>query len=260
LNLRRTLIPALLTVAILLFGQTHAAVYASADFSKMGSLTIVMKNGQGESLEGAGLSVFRVADMKTTNGQLTYSLVNEFDAAGVVISNTMTSEENKAAAAALIKYIPPDQIASSCVLVNREGNAVMSGLSPGLYLVMQSVSVAGYYDITPFLVYLPSMDPDGITWNYNLIISPKGELEINREPTPGATPSPTPAADTGTLDQSREPTPGANSGSGSKDTLSAVRLPQTGMLLWPVAILAASGILIFCLGWADVHFKRRKDE
>lgn len=256
MDLRRTLIPSLLTAAILLLGQTQAVVDASADFSELGSLTVVMKNGQGESLEGAGLSVFRVAEIKTTNGQLTYSLVNEFDAAGIVINNTMTSEENKAAAAALIKYIPSDQIASKCVLVNSEGKAVISGLSPGLYLVVQSVSITGYYDITPFLVFLPSLDPDGITWNDNLIISPKGELEIDREPTL----SPTPATDTGTLNQNREPTPRANGGSKDKDTLSAVRLPQTGMLLWPVALLAASGILIFCLGWADVHSKRKKDE
>ena len=261
MNLRRTLIPALLTAAILLFGLAQAPVYAAADSQELGSLTVIMKNAQGESLQGAGLSIFRVAEMKTTNGQHTYSVLSEFDAAGVVLNSTMTSEENKAAAAALLKYIPLTQIASACIPVNSEGKAVKSGLSAGTYLVMQSVSVKGYYDITPFLVFLPALNSDGSTWLYDLKVSPKSESDIKTDRE--LTPTPTPGPDSSILDINRGPTPGtgdgSGSGSGSQDTLSAAKLPQTGMLLWPVALLAAAGILIFCLGWADIHSKRKAD-
>lgn len=260
------MIPALLTAAILLFGLTQAAVHASADSLELGSLTVIMKNGQGEILQGAGLSVFRVAEMKTTNGQLSYSLINEFDDAGVALNNTMTSEENKSAAAALLKHISLSQIASECILVNSEGKAVKSGLSAGIYLVMQSVSVNGYYDITPFLVFLPSLNSDGSTWIYSLTVSPKGEANLGIDRDPTVTPKPRPGS--GVLDQNREPTSRVNAESDSKGTLSAGKLPQTGMFLWPIALLAAAGIFVFCLGWADInlkgkaviHSKRKEDE
>lgn len=265
MNLRKTLIPAILTAAILLFGLTQASVYAFPDSQELGSLTVIMKNAQGDILQGAGLSIIRVADMKTTNGQLTYSLLNEFDTAGVAVKNTMTSDENKAAAAVLLKYIPANQIASESIPVDSEGKAVKSGLSAGTYLVIQSVSVSGYYDITPFLVFLPSLDSDGSTWIYNLIISPKGENDIKIEHKPTVAPTPTPGTGSDVLDKNREPTPGTNSGSGSgsgskdTDTLGAEKLPQTGLLLWPVAVLAGAGILIFFLGWADINFKQKAD-
>jgi len=241
LNLRRTLITAILTTAILLFGPMQAGVYASADSSELGSLTIIMISKQGVSLTGAGLSIIRVATLKSANGELSYVPTDEFSAANIAMDVNMTAEENIAVSAELTKYSTQNKLISNNVLVGSEGTAVISGLSPGLYLISQNISVEGYRDIKPFMVSLPSIDPDGSTWLYNLIITPKvqGILEANRYPTP--TPAPT-------------------TGTSKKDTSSAGRLPQTGMLRWPVAVLAISGIIAFSIGWADISSKRKKDE
>ena len=243
MNLRRTLITAILTTAILLFGPMQAGVYASADSSELGSLTIVMISKQGVSLTGAGLSIIRVATLKSANGELSYVPTDEFSAANIAMDVNMTAEENIAVSAELTKYSTQNKLISNNVLVGSEGTAVISGLSPGLYLISQNISVEGYRDIKPFMVSLPSIDPDGSTWLYNLIITPKvqGILEANRVPTPTPTPAPT----TGTT---------------TSDTSSGSKLPQTGMLRWPVAVLAISGIIAFSLGWADMNAKRKKDE
>ena len=49
----------------------------------------------------------------------------------------------------------------------------------------------------------------------------------------------------GTTDPEKPKKPGKPGGGGGGG-----KLPQTGMLWWPVPALAASGILVFLLGWA----------
>ena len=258
MKIKQTLITALLTIAILLLSPLQAGAYAFTDIPESGTITILMKNRQGESLVGAGFSIYRVAALENMNGQLTYSVTDDFIDANVGIDITMTAEQNKSAAKALTEYAVLHKIDTERILVNNKGEAVTSNLSSGLYLVSQSVPVEGYYDIPPFLVALPATNPDGQTLVYNLTVTPKiqGVLNQNRNPTLTPTPTPTPAT---SVEGDNRYIPGSETQT-QTGVLQAGKLPQTGMLLWPVVVLAVSGLLIFCLGWADVNMRRKKDE
>ncbi len=45
---------------------------------------------------------------------------------------------------------------------------------------------------------------------------------------------------------------------GNNNSSGSIKLPQTGMMLWPVPVLGISGIIIFIVGW--ILYKRSKNE
>lgn len=74
---------------------------------------------------------------------------------------------------------------------------------------------------------------------------------IDPEPSPGADPDPVPGTDpVPTPSVQPTPTPSADPG--------VPTLPQTGLLWWPVPVLACAGLLLFTLGW--VRHRRDEDE
>ena len=107
------------------------------------------------------------------------------------------------------------------------GKATFSGLSTGLYLIVQNRAADGFSKLGAFLVSVPYME-DG-EYQYHVTAAIKSELEREPEPTE---PPPTEPDDP--------------------------KLPQTGQLNWPIPVLASGGMLLFALGWWLV-FGSRKD-
>jgi hypothetical protein len=106
----------------------------------------------------------------------------------------------------------------------KEGKATFSGLSTGLYLIVQNKAATGYSAMKPFLVSVPYME-DG-TYQYNVTAAVKSELE--REP-----------------EKAKPPKPADPS------------LPQTGQLNWPIPLMVASGLALFVIGWVLCFGKKR---
>jgi LPXTG-motif cell wall-anchored protein len=99
----------------------------------------------------------------------------------------------------------------------KDGTCQFSGLSTGLYLVIQETPAPGFSALNAFLVSVPQLE-DGV-YVYEVTATIKSELEREPDPTdpPPTTPGPT--------------------------------LPQTGQLNWPVPVMAVSGMVLFLLGW-----------
>lgn len=110
----------------------------------------------------------------------------------------------------------------------KDGKATFSGLSTGLYLIVQEKAASGFSKMDAFLVSVPYMK-DG-EYQYHVTASIKSELEREPEPTE---PPPTKPDDP--------------------------KLPQTGQLNWPIPVLLTSGALLLCLGCL-LRFGRRKDD
>ena len=98
-------------------------------------------------------------------------------------------------------------------------------MTTGLYLVIGNTYEKGgvTYNCDPFLIWLPNLDPDG-QWVYDETAAPK--VTTN------------PVKDT------------------PEEVLPDSKLPQTGMLKWPIPVLAGTGLLFFMVGWA----KRQKED
>jgi len=106
------------------------------------------------------------------------------------------------------------------------GKATFSGLSTGLYLIVQNRAADGFSKLGAFLVSVPYMENG--EYQYHVIASVKSELEREPEPTE---PEPT------------DPPPG---------------LPQTGQLNWPIPLMVVAGLGFFAVGWALCFGKKRE--
>ena len=107
------------------------------------------------------------------------------------------------------------------------GKATFSGLSTGLYLIVQNKAADGFSKMDAFLVSVPYME-DG-EYQYHVTAAVKSELE--REPEPTA-PPPTEPDDP--------------------------KLPQTGQLNWPVPLMVVAGLAFFAAGWVLCFGKKRE--
>ena len=250
--MKRTIISFILTVLLLFVLPLQAGVFAYEENQELGSIQIIMKSKQGAAIEGAEITLYQIANLDHTDGQFTYIPTQDFSSSGIPLPVNMTADENIKTATALISYITNSKITANSSLVDKDGNAIFTGLTPGLYLIRQTGSVYGYRDIISFLVSLPITDADGRETLYDLTVVPKvlGILDADRKPTP--TPIPTPAD--GSRDGSDDVSDDNNTG-----VLPVNRLPQTGMLVWPIILLAVAGMVLISIGWADANL-RRKDK
>jgi len=109
----------------------------------------------------------------------------------------------------------------------RDGKGSFTGLSTGLYLIIQEEAAEGYSKLSPVLVSVPYME-DG-KYQYHVTASLKSELDREPEPTE---PPPTEPGDPG--------------------------LPQTGQLNWPIPLMVVAGLVFFVAGWILRFGKKRE--
>lgn len=107
------------------------------------------------------------------------------------------------------------------------GKATFSGLSTGLYLIVQNRAADGFSKLGAFLVSVPYME-DG-EYQYHVTAAIKSELEREPEPTE---PPPTEPDDP--------------------------KLPQTGQLNWPIPLMVVAGLALFAVGWMLCFRKKNK--
>lgn len=232
-----------------------------------------------KALSGGQLTLYRVAEVKRKNGDLSFEYCGDFYGCGIALGDLTDST----LADQLLEYMPQGARGTTKT-VDADGNAAFEDLELGLYLIVQSKASNGYAPIKPFLVSLP-MAENG-KWNYEVDASPKvgGYTPVNPD-TPPVPPTPVPDKP-GTPDQPTEPTnpdtpknpdgPDSPVSPGSPDSPVAPGnpdnpaapgkpdnpalagrpdgavmngLPQTGQLNWPVPVLAVSGVLLFAAGW-----------
>lgn len=101
----------------------------------------------------------------------------------------------------------------------KDGKATFSGLSTGLYLIVQEKAAYGFAKLGEFLVSVPYMEDSEYQYHVTAVI----KSEIEREPEPTDPPPEQP-----------------------EDS----KLPQTGQLNWPIPLMAVAGLILFVIGWA----------
>ena len=111
----------------------------------------------------------------------------------------------------------------------KDGKATFTGLSTGLYLIVQNKAADGFSKMGAFLVSVPYME-DG-EYRYHVTAAIKSELEREPEPEP-TDPPPTEPDDP--------------------------KLPQTGQLNWPIPLMVVAGLALFAIGWILCFRKKNK--
>lgn len=216
-------------LAALLFCAVNITAYAleTPDLTRRGSVSVTMEYG-GEAVPGGTLTLYQVGEIREDNGDYGFVLTGAFQGSGVSLDDLSSAS----LASELAEYVSDNGLAGTAVEISDDGTAAADGLTPGLYLIVQTEPAAGYEAAAPFLVSVPLCE-DG-TCVYDVDASPKVGLTASTVPGGPSEPGTTP-----------EEGPGGSN------------LPQTGQLNWPVPVLAVLGLCLFLGGWA-LRFGKRE--
>lgn len=281
--LRRKCLLVLQTAMLILCAMSFTAYgHPVPDLTVEGSVKITMRYEE-QVVPGGTMTQYRVGDVRENNGDYDFVLAGDFADSGIEI----TDIQSGALAAELAGYAAKAELAGDTKTIGSDGVVLFENLKAGLYLFVQNDAADGYNKVSPFLVSLPMLE-DG-KYVYDVEAGPKTALKP-AEPEP-TEPEPTRPSrpddgddDDDDDDEPYRPTrPSSNnnptdsgmptdeihdSESGGADPTEPAPtdassdeiLPQTGQLNWPVPVLAATGLVVFAMGWGMFNRKREGDE
>lgn len=261
------------------------------DLSKNGSISISL-NDKGVAISSAEFTLYRVAEIAENNSIYEYKFVEAFVNSGK--STDDLSDEKTAKA--LAEYVKKHKISGISAKTDKKGFVKFNNLALGMYLAVQTGSVAGFADCTPFLVSVPLnesgdfvYDVDAtpktdivrlvdvsikIVWNDNGNEHPKSitvqlikddkvidTVDLSDENNWSYTWTDLPADDSYYVKQiniPKEYTATYNQDKFEFTVINTSALIQTGQLNWPIPIMAGLGLLLFVIGWIIVFLKEDK--
>ena len=264
----------------------------AVDWDKTGSVSVTLKDGD-TAVSGAEITLYKVADAGNRNSNLHFAFTDAFAGFG----GAPEELQDAAAIQRLADYAAEQNAGGKTLRTDGNGSVCFGNLSLGLYLAVQTGSVPGYSDCSPFLVSIPAESDN--EWIYDIDATPKTDImrlvditvkkvwnddgknrpeSITVQLRNGDT-----VVDTVTLKEQNgwshtwtgQPMSDAwsvkevNVPKGYTATYqkngfiytvtNTSTLIQTGQLKWPIPLLAGAGLLLFAGGWI-LYFKgKRKD-
>ena len=208
-------------------------------YPSSGSITVVMINkADKQPLENRDVTVIKVADCSYTDSDISFSLNSDFSDTGADLDNPESAET-------LYSSVKSKGINGLTEKSDADGKAVFSSCELGAYLVYSPDEI-----FAPFLVFVPMVTDDGIC--FDITAEPKIDIPDETEPATDADTNTTkPASGTDTQTSSQPSSPSSPS---SKE-----KLPQTGMLQYPIPILGLCGVLMFSKGFI-MYVNGKKEE
>lgn len=136
---------------LLLFTCSYTVFADEIDWEKTGSISVTLTaQKQNKPIVGAELSVYYVATAQLNeNGDLIFDYTGEFKQFDTALNDAQLSTK-------LDAFIAQHSVPSTKMTTNAEGIALCDGLPIGLYFVKQTGAVEGFAHCTPFLVTVPN--------------------------------------------------------------------------------------------------------
>ena len=282
----------LLCLVALLFMLGSFSVFAQElDPNKTGSVSVTLTDPlDKDPIVGAELSVYHVATVAAdTDGQLLYTYTDEFRSCSAAL-------DDKELAETLDSFVTEHTITPVVVTTDENGTAVCKDLALGLYFVKQTGTVEGFTPCTPFLVTVPGEDADGYVYDVNAspktevtklvsitikkvwntdaateaadhvtvqLLRKGKEVEtatLNAQNNWQITYTDMPASDDYSIKEIDIPKgfTATYSNTGYEFTVTNTStLIQTGQMVWPIPVLAVSGLLLIAVGIALLQKKRK---
>ncbi|MCD8221357.1 MAG: hypothetical protein LUD07_04010 [Clostridiales bacterium] len=231
------------------------------DTTRTGSITVTMvSESTGAAVSGGTLTAYQVGSVYEDDGNYSYVLTDVFAGSGVSLTD-LDTQDLSVLAATLSEYVSDNSLEGTTVTIGSDGIATFSGLTLGLYLMVQHTSATGYYAVSPFLVTVPMLN--GEEYIYDVDAAPKTE-PLDKKSSGGGSSHHGGGSSGGSSSSgggsSSSSGPGTSSGegdSGSSGELTPIdsgspelfKLPQTGQLNWPIPLLTLCGLALFASGW-----------
>lgn len=223
---------------------TAQGLAVTVDYGRTGALHVQLETASlREDWSGLEISLYRIGEMENPSGDLHYRVSGAFSECDVSL-DYQTASEAETAARQIEIYIQEKSILPIAVkATDAEGLAEFTGLDAGVYFAQKTGGTAEM-DIIPFIVTVPYYKNGELL--YTVPVNPK--MEIRPTPSPITTSTPT-------------RTPGSEHTPRPTDSTSEGKLPQTGVVRWPVVALSIGGCVLVALGVVLIAVtggKRRK--
>lgn len=229
-----------------------------------GQITVTLKYAE-NPVSGIDVALYRVAEGKVENNNLYFDLLDAFKPAEgsgepVPELDGLTAEQTAEVTGKLAQKVSQmsaeekEVLRTAKVTTDENGVAKFEDIPVGVYLVVQSS--ASRYQFSPVLLYLPFTNDAGTAWEFAVTVNPKvsyhggggGGGEPPKPPVDPEDPNPPiiipdedpPLAELPDMEPELE------------DILDEepplAILPQTGLLQWPIPVMAAAGLLLIAVG------------
>ena len=276
---------------LLLLTCCHTVFAEEFDQSKTGSISVTLiEQKQNEPILGAELSVYYIATViMNEDGNLIYNYTEDFKQLDAAINDTSLATK-------LDAFVSQHSVPASKMTTNAEGMVLFDELPTGLYFVKQTSKVEGFAPCAPFLVTVPDeMNGEYVyevnaspkteiskltsitikkVWNTDNSTEPTESVTVqllkngnivktatlNKQNNWQITYSDMPESDAYSIKEVNVP----------KDFIATYKqndyvftvtntstLIQTGQLIWPIPVLAISGMLLIAAGIVLLQKKRK---
>ena len=198
-------------------------------------------------------AVYRVADISPYG---IFTLLPQYEKSGAAVNQLEESNaiDWRTQAQQLAQWVRTNNLSANVQKsTNKNGTAVFSQLDTGLYLVIGSdTKMSGtQYHSAPFLVSIPEQTSDGTAWTYAVTANPKSEPSDDQ-----------PKDDEDNTDHPDDKTepdkPNTSDKRPSSSDTVKKDLPYTGILQWPIPVLAGTGLVLMILGWKVNQSKKNQ--
>ncbi len=262
------------------------------DWQRSGSVIVTLKDG-GTAIPGVKITLYKVADAVSRDGSLHFEFTESF----ADFNGVPEELHDEAIIGRLAGYAAGNNVAGETLLTDGTGSACFEKLTLGLYLVVQSGKAQGYSDCSPFLVSIPSEEEGKMI--YDIDATPKTDIvrlvditvkKVWNDDGNGRPKSVTvqlrhgntvvdtvklnegngwshtwtgqPKRDDWSLKEVNVPkgyTVTYQKNEFSYTVTNTATLSQTGLLTWPIPVLAGAGLLLFAVGWI-LYFRKKRDD
>ena len=164
-----------LLLVLSLFAISISRVYADniIDFSKTGSIDILLtENDSNKPISEIGLTAIQIGKVNVKDNNLVIENVEENDACGVDFTSI---EEDYQISEGLANCLYKEGKVIDTKVTDSNGKVSFTNLELGLYLVMQPEQVKGYSKIKAFSVMIPQVINN--SWVYDISSEPKTEIK-----------------------------------------------------------------------------------
>lgn len=214
-------------------GSAWALEHPVPDASATGSVSFSLVSKSGKAEAGAKLSLYKVANVASDDGDFVWELSAAFADSGADVSAIDAPET-----AADLARAASGKKADAVVTTDANGAAKAAGLPVGAYVVVQEQALEGFVRLVPFVFTIPSyVEGEDVPEGY-------GEYVYDVQAEPKVLPvGEVAASDEDVVDEGRTNVLGDEGEEGAD-----ARLPQTGQLWWPVPLLLVAGAVFLVLG------------
>lgn len=276
-------------ILLLLVGGTFSVHAEELELDAVGSISVTLTE-QNEPIVGAELSVYYVAEVHSdSDGDLSYDYTDNFKQFDAKL-------DDNEIALKLEQFLSNRNLPSIKMITDEEGNAFFDQLDLGLYFVMQTNIVDGYAPCTPFIVTVPNVKDGEYIYDVNATPKTEVEKSMsitikkvwNTDSSTKAANSVTvrllkngevvktavlnennnwqitydnlPKSDAYSIEEVNIPKGFTATYKQEENVFTVTNsstLIQTGQLIWPIPVLAGSGMLLIALGFVLLHKKRK---